>query len=104
MTPSARLTGVSPFIAKTVEQTLERNAQYEVEFPEELWANISPEAKDLVVNMTVSDPYDRFSVQTCLTHKWITSHAHRTVHLKSALEKLKNASLDYNIYINVLMD
>jgi serine/threonine protein kinase len=39
-------------------------------FPEDLWKNVCPEAKDLVIRMTVRDQYKRISAKDCLEHKW----------------------------------
>jgi serine/threonine protein kinase len=66
------LTGISPFAAKSNEETLRKNKTMEIIFPEEYWKNISSDAKDLVLKMTTRDQFCRISAKECLEHKWLT--------------------------------
>ena len=36
------------------------------------WQYVSPEAKDLVRNLLVKDPLERFSIAQIRSHPWIT--------------------------------
>ncbi|XP_066152655.1 MAP kinase-interacting serine/threonine-protein kinase 1 isoform X2 [Euwallacea fornicatus] len=41
------------------------------DFPEPEWANISPEAKDLIANLLIKDARKRLSAQQVLEHPWL---------------------------------
>jgi len=90
------LTGVAPFYALTIEEMIERNKKGNIEFPEELWKNVSPEAKDLVRLMTLRNQEERISAQECLDHIWITKGGF-TNELHSAISNMKK-------YCNVFED
>lgn len=76
------LTGRLPFWPK---KTLEEVAKlpgyeilaairtYEVEFPRVLWADISPQAKDLVACMLDRNPATRITASQALQHPWLSS-------------------------------
>ncbi len=88
-----RLTGVTPFMGDSTEEVIEKNKQSDIEFPEDLWKQVSPEAKDLVVRMTESDQYERISARECLAHEWFASKPGRCLNrLSSALSKIKKTN------------
>jgi serine/threonine protein kinase len=74
------LTGRMPFWPK---KTLEEVAKlpryeivaavgnYEVQFPRSLWANISPDAKELVERMLDRNPATRITAAEALQHPWL---------------------------------
>lgn len=68
-----RLTGVSPFNSKTKEEIIAKNKKGIIPFPEDIWKNVSSEAKDFVMRLTVRDQYKRLSAKECLEHKWLES-------------------------------
>lgn len=41
-----------------------------IEFPKELWGNVSISAKDLVLKMTEKDQRKRLSAEEALSHMW----------------------------------
>lgn len=45
----------------------------EVQFPRELWCNISPQAKDLVALMLDRNPATRITADQALTHPWLAA-------------------------------
>lgn len=88
-----RLAGVSPFAAETLEEIYENNKKGLIEFPEELWKEVSKEAKELAQLMTHNDQYKRFSIQECLSHPWFFLSNKQTNPLLSARQNLqKNSS------------
>ena len=88
-----RLTGMSPLLGDTVEETIEKNKQCNITFPEELWNQVSPDGRDLVYQMTEIDPYKRMSAQGCLSHKWFSKKEARLNQLTQALARLKRKKI-----------
>ena len=50
------LTGLSPFAGDTKQETYLNISQVNLDFPEEYFADISPEAKDLIRKLCVKEP------------------------------------------------
>ena len=75
-------------MAPSVDVLIERNKACDIEFPQELWKNISAEALDLIVHMTDRDPYSRLSAKDCLEHKWFSLKFESPVPLKKAIENM----------------
>eukprot|EP00047_Mylnosiga_fluctuans_P019875 m.87104 g.87104 ORF g.87104 m.87104 type:complete len:236 (-) comp8303_c0_seq2:94-801(-) len=42
------------------------------DFEDEAWAQVSPQAKDLVAKLLVTDPYSRLTIRECMSHAWFT--------------------------------
>jgi len=59
-----------------------------------MWKDVSLEARDLVTNMTLSDQYERYSVENCLKHEWMKMPVHSTTLLASALTKIKRSTVE----------
>ena len=89
-----RLTGVSPFITGDIERTIKRNMQGELEYPKDLWENISKEGLDLTIKMTERDQYKRPSARDCLSHPWFYIN-HSKTKLKGVIHNLKCPGIDY---------
>ena len=53
-------------------------------FDDDIWAQVSDDAKDLVSNLLVLDPSKRFSAKDALNHRWLLEDD----------DKLKSRSLD----------
>ncbi|XP_045108449.1 calcium/calmodulin-dependent protein kinase type IV-like isoform X1 [Portunus trituberculatus] len=67
------LTGCTPFGGDTDQETFVSITQAEVDFPDDLFSDISEEAKDFICGLLVKKPSDRMSVDDCLTHPWMTT-------------------------------
>ncbi len=85
-----RLTGVSPFAGKNLEDVIARNRSGEVFFSKELWKALSPDAIDLVVRMTDRDQYRRPTAKECLEHRWFTSKTLGNTPLSHVMGSLQN--------------
>ena len=72
---ACRLTGVSPFAASNIDDIIRNNEKCEIEFPTELWGDLSEEAEDLVNLMTQPDPDKRATLDACLKHSWLTKNS-----------------------------
>jgi len=65
------LSGCSPFSADEEEAILELVAQAKYEFHEAEWANITPDAKDLISKLLIVDPEKRLTMEQLLNHAWL---------------------------------
>lgn len=64
-----------PFYGKDEEEYYSNLLEQELDFPEEQWANISDEAKDLVRGLLVKDPNKRLTAEEAMKHRWLTESA-----------------------------
>lgn len=60
-----------------------------MDFNEQYWKFISPEAKDLVSRMVIKDPALRISAKDALQHPWINSDHSGSCILSTAQENMK---------------
>ncbi|XP_053386213.1 kalirin-like isoform X3 [Mercenaria mercenaria] len=65
------LSGVSPFLDESDEETCSNILRNDYCFPDEFFAGISSEAKDFIRSMLVDDLGKRPNAQTCLESIWI---------------------------------
>ena len=68
--------------------------QAEIDFPIDLWKDISPEGLDLTMKMTERDQYKRLSARDCLKHPWFFLTPIKTK-LKNVLYNLKTFGYDH---------
>jgi len=68
------LSGQPPFGGRN-EQQIMNNVQYgKFNFNNKVWANVSPDAKDLISNLLERDVAKRFSAEDALNHKWMADY------------------------------
>jgi len=67
----AFLSGVSPYLDDSVEETAFNIVQNDYSFPDEYFAPISAEARALIAGLLTSEKERRWSAQTCLGSAWI---------------------------------
>ncbi|KAJ4431230.1 hypothetical protein ANN_19827, partial [Periplaneta americana] len=72
------LTGFSPFGGETDQETFCNISRAEVDFPEELFEDVSEEAQDFIKRLLVRDPGARPTAKECLRHKWLSKKIPRT--------------------------
>jgi len=65
------LCGNQPFQAEFLNELIDKIIVGEVEYTEEHWSKISPEAIDLVKKLLEKDPKKRLSPSQALAHPWI---------------------------------
>ncbi|XP_074658860.1 serine/threonine-protein kinase 17A-like isoform X2 [Tubulanus polymorphus] len=65
------LTGHSPFLGETKQETFLNISQINVEYPDDLFKNISSNARDFIAKLLVKDPEDRPSATEMLSHVWL---------------------------------
>jgi calcium-dependent protein kinase len=65
------LVGYPPFIKETQSELFQQIRTGSWEFIEQDWVNISKEARELIVNLLVVDPEQRWTVDDALRCAWI---------------------------------
>ncbi|XP_063976081.1 striated muscle preferentially expressed protein kinase-like [Diachasmimorpha longicaudata] len=89
------LTGFSPFGGETDQETFQNISLGEVDFPEELFEDISAQAKDFVASLLVLDPSARMSAKQCLRHEWLRgAPTQASPHLRKYLSKSREVLLE----------
>ncbi|XP_046678314.1 probable serine/threonine-protein kinase fhkD [Homalodisca vitripennis] len=68
------LTGFSPFGGETDQETFLNISQAALDFPDELFEDISDDAKDFIKRLLVRDPKSRMTARECLRHRWLASN------------------------------
>ncbi|KDR08197.1 putative serine/threonine-protein kinase [Zootermopsis nevadensis] len=67
------LTGCSPFGGDTKQETFCNISQCKLDFPDDLFEDVSEDAKDLMRKLMVKEPSKRLSAIECLQHQWFTN-------------------------------
>lgn len=107
------LTGCSPFGGDSKQETFCNISQCNLDFPEDLFEDVSEDAKDLMRKLMVKEPSKRLTAQQCLLHRWFTSAesvllqsvplmpvpAPRTLTAEPATTKLDEARTKHSIAI-----
>lgn len=68
------LTGHSPFTGDTKQETFLNISQVSLEFPDDLFCDISKHAQDFISKCLVKNPKDRIAARECLQHTWLKCH------------------------------
>ncbi|XP_015275749.1 PREDICTED: death-associated protein kinase 2 isoform X2 [Gekko japonicus] len=66
------LSGASPFLGETKQETLANITAVSYDFDEEFFSQTSDLAKDFIRKLLVKDTRKRLAIQEALTHPWIT--------------------------------
>ncbi|XP_010156386.1 PREDICTED: death-associated protein kinase 3-like, partial [Eurypyga helias] len=66
------LSGASPFLGETKQETLTNISAVNYDFDEEYFSNTSELAKDFIRRLLVKDPKKRMTIAQSLEHPWIT--------------------------------
>nr|CAD7424086.1 unnamed protein product [Timema monikensis] len=64
------LTGFSPFGGDTKQETFCNISQCRLDFPDDLFEDVSEDAKDLMRKLMVKEPSKRLSAEDCMKHPW----------------------------------
>ncbi|XP_047446458.1 death-associated protein kinase 3 isoform X1 [Mugil cephalus] len=67
------LSGASPFLGETKQETLTNISAVNYDFDEEYFSNTSELAKDFIRRLLVKDPKKRMTIDDSLEHPWIKS-------------------------------
>uniref|UniRef100_A0A8C9SIR2 non-specific serine/threonine protein kinase n=2 Tax=Scleropages formosus TaxID=113540 RepID=A0A8C9SIR2_SCLFO len=71
------LSGASPFLGETKQETLANISAVNYEFDEELFSHTSELAKSFIRQLLEKDTRKRLTIQDALNHPWIKSHEHK---------------------------
>ncbi|NXY85250.1 DAPK3 kinase, partial [Alcedo cyanopectus] len=66
------LSGASPFLGETKQETLANITAVNYEFDEEFFSNTSDLAKDFIQKLLVKDTRKRLTIREALSHPWVT--------------------------------
>ncbi|VEN44689.1 unnamed protein product, partial [Callosobruchus maculatus] len=91
------LSGVSPFLDDSMEETTANILKCDYCFPEEYFAEISDQAKDLIRKLLVIAPAQRLDMLKCLEHSWMTEHHSATVIPSSRLKTFMHRRHPMNV-------
>lgn len=85
------LAGNLPFMGRSQKELFRKIVIGKYEFEDDSWADISDEARDLVVRLLVTNPDKRISSTECLAHPWLQQDSRRLqlIKLQSTSQRLK---------------
>ncbi|XP_053175052.1 death-associated protein kinase 2 isoform X2 [Scomber japonicus] len=81
------LSGASPFLGDTKQETLGNISAMDYDFDEELFSNTSELAKSFIRELLEKDTRKRMTIQDALNHPWIKSFAHMEDSTSAEAEK-----------------
>ena len=67
------ITGRVLFKGRRPSEVFSKIANYELDFPEAKWKNVSADGRDLVQAMLAEDPDERITAEQALKHRWFRS-------------------------------
>ena len=82
------LSGTPPFYEEDNFALFEQIKSCQYDFDVETWESVSPEAKDFVSKILVSDPKVRLSCENMMKHPWMTLQLDSDAKLNTAKAKL----------------
>ncbi|XP_023695750.1 kalirin-like isoform X2 [Paramormyrops kingsleyae] len=84
------LSGVSPFLDESTEETCANICRLDFSFPDEYFHGVSQAARDFVASVLLEDPRKRPSTTCCLRHPWVSARAGE--HSRTPLDMARLAS------------
>ncbi|ELU10047.1 hypothetical protein CAPTEDRAFT_152419 [Capitella teleta] len=77
------LSGISPFLDESPDETCAHIMHNDFSFPDDFFGAISPEARDFISHIVVSDMRQRPSAQNCVEHPWMLKRMLDSQQMKS---------------------
>ncbi|KAE8631354.1 hypothetical protein XENTR_v10001162 [Xenopus tropicalis] len=81
------LSGASPFLGDTKQETLTNISGVNYDFDEEYFSNTSELAKDFIRRLLVKDPKKRMTIDQSLEHSWIKVRGPSALHTTKAIKR-----------------
>ncbi|XP_029015480.1 serine/threonine kinase 17a like [Betta splendens] len=75
------LTGESPFLGDDKQETFLNISQVNVDYSQDTFEGISPQAVDFIKTLLVKNPRKRATAEECLQHPWLNPYPHPHPHL-----------------------
>jgi len=88
------LCGFPPFFddGSNMAQLFDQILNGEYDYPDEYWEDISDEAKDLIDNLLMVEPDERFTAKEAMEHPWLQGAAKdKILHVPEKMTEMKNA-------------
>ncbi|KAH3718184.1 hypothetical protein DPMN_060983, partial [Dreissena polymorpha] len=73
------LTTCSPFAADDKNETFANITNVHLDFPEDLFADISPAAQDFIQKLLIAEPSERMTAKECQSHEWLYDIFHPSI-------------------------
>ncbi|XP_070619030.1 death-associated protein kinase 2 isoform X3 [Erythrolamprus reginae] len=90
------LSGASPFLGETKQETLANITAVNYEFDEEFFGHTSALAKDFIRKLLVKDTRKRLTIQEALRHPWIRPmDSHQTLVRRESVVNMENFKKQY---------
>nr|XP_061811150.1 death-associated protein kinase 3-like [Nerophis lumbriciformis] len=87
------LSGASPFLGETKQDTLKNISAINYEFDDEFFCNTSKLAKTFISHLLEKDKRKRLTIKDALNHPWIKSNEHKEEHKGQDLQKRERRQL-----------
>ena len=71
LTRCSRLCGYPPFYADNAPALFKKIMDVKYDFDDPSWEDVSDDAKELIRNLLVKDPKERYSARQCLEDTWV---------------------------------
>jgi len=84
------LSGIHPFQIADEDLMLDNIQMAKWDWVGPNWPKISMDAKDLIRGMLAKDPVQRFTINQCLTHKWLTTEMNTVEDLGGVADAIKS--------------
>ncbi|XP_060572669.1 calcium/calmodulin-dependent protein kinase type IV-like [Ruditapes philippinarum] len=68
------LTTCSPFAAEDKQMTFSNITSVNLDFPEDLFGDISQAAQDFIQKLLIADPSERMTAKECFNHEWLAGY------------------------------
>ncbi|KAA0193905.1 hypothetical protein HAZT_HAZT008415 [Hyalella azteca] len=78
------LTGCTPFGGDTDQETFVNITQAEYDFPDDLFADVSDNAKDFISGLLLKKTSQRLQIDDCLRHPWLCSAVLPSIYASAA--------------------
>lgn len=59
-----------PFQGEEIKDTFAAILEKNLEFPDEIWKDVSSDCKDLIKQLLIKDPTKRITIKEALNHPW----------------------------------
>ncbi|KAL4222618.1 positive regulation of fibroblast apoptotic process [Mactra antiquata] len=91
------LTTCSPFAAEDKQMTFSNITSVNVDFPDELFSNISMAAIDFIQKLLIAEPEERMTAKECLNHEWLQGVSQLSKSLNTSENEVEQSALTSDV-------